>query len=220
MDWTAIGLTLRLALATATVLFVLGLPLAWWLATTRWRGRFLIEALAALPILLPPTVVGFYVLVGLGPRSPLGQAATTLTGQSLPFTFAGILIASVLFNLPFALRPFTSAFAAVDRRLLEASWCLGVSRWHTFRRVALPLAWPGLLTGLVLAFAHTIGEFGVVLMVGGNIPGVTQTISIVIYDRVQALDYAAAHQTAGALLLFAFAVLSVTFGLQRRVLPL
>lgn len=220
MDWTAIGLTLRLAVATAGVLFVLGLPLAWWLATTRWRGRFLIEALAALPILLPPSVVGFYVLLGLGPHSPLGRALTAVTGTTLPFSFAGILIASVLFNLPFALRPFTSAFAAVDRRLLEASWCLGVSRRRTFFRVALPLAWPGLLTGLVLAFAHAIGEFGVVLMVGGNVPGVTQTISVVIYDRVQALDYAAAHQTAGLLLLFALLVLSVTFGLQRRVLPL
>jgi molybdate transport system permease protein len=220
MEWPTLWLTLRLAACTTLVLLALGLPLAYWLATTRWRGRFLVEALVALPIVLPPTVIGFYLLLALGPRSPIGQAAESLTGRAFPFTFTGILIGSVVFNLPFAVRPFTSAFAGVDRRLVEASWCLGVSRLATFRRVVLPLAWPGVLTGLVLTFAHTIGEFGVVLMLGGNIPGVTRTVSIQIYDQVQALNYAAANQTALLLVAFAFAVLCVTYALQRRVLPL
>jgi len=220
MDWTAIGLTLRLAAASTAVLLAFGLPVSYWLATTRRRGRFLVEALIALPLLLPPTVLGFYLLFLLGPRSPIGQAIAAVTGTSLPFSFAGLLVASVLFNLPFALRPFTSAFAGVDRRFIEASWCLGESRRRTFFRVIIPLAWPGILTGVVLSFAHTVGEFGVVLLVGGNIPGVTQTISIVIYDDVQALQYAAANQTSAVLLGFSFLVLCATFGLQRRVLPL
>lgn len=220
MDWTAIWLTVKLATCTTIVLLVLGLPAAYWLATTRFRGRFLIEALIALPVILPPTVVGFYVLWATGPRSPIGQAYESVTGDLLPFSFAGILLASVIFNVPFAVRPFASAFAAVDRRLVEASWCLGVSRFATFRRVVLPLSWPGVLTGIVLTFAHTVGEFGVVLMVGGSIPGVTRTISIAIYDDVQALNYAAAHQTSLVLLVFAFATLCATYALQRRVLPL
>jgi molybdate transport system permease protein len=220
MDWTAVWLTLRLASSTALILLLVGLPLAYWLATTRWRGRFLIEAVVALPIVLPPTVLGFYLLLALGPRGPVGRTVQSLTGQSLPFTFAAILIGSVLFNLPFAVRPFTSAFAAVDRRLVEASWCLGVSRLATFRRIVLPLSWAGVLTGIVLSFAHTVGEFGVVLMLGGNRPGVTRTVSVVIYDEVQAMNYAAAHATALALVGFSFAVLCVTYALQRRVLPL
>lgn len=220
MDWTAIWLTLRLAACTTAILFVIGLPLAYWLATTRFRGKFVVEALIALPVILPPTVVGFYILYATGPRSPIGQAYEAVTGGTLPFSFAGILLASVLFNVPFAVRPFASSFAAVDRRLVEASWCLGVSRLETFLRVVFPISWTGVLTGLVLTFAHTVGEFGVVLMVGGNIPGVTRTISIVIYDDVQSLDYAAAHQTALALLAFAFGTLCVTYALQRRVLPI
>lgn len=220
MDFTAIWLTLRLAVCTTLILFVLGLPLAYWIATTRFRGKFAIEALVALPVILPPTVLGFYILWATGPRSPIGKAYESATGSTLPFSFAGILLASVAFNLPFAVRPFASAFAAVDRKLVEASWCLGVSRIKTFFRVVFPLSWAGILTGLVLTFAHTVGEFGVVLMVGGNIPGVTRTLSIAIYDDVQALNYAAAHQTALALLAFAFAVLCATYALQRRVLPL
>jgi molybdate transport system permease protein len=220
MDWTAVWLTLRLAATTALILLVVGLPLAYWLATTRWRGRFFIEAIVALPIVLPPTVLGFYLLMALGPRGPVGRVVQALTGASLPFTFAAILLGSVLFNLPFAVRPFTSAFAAVDRRLVEASWCLGVSRLGTFRRVMLPLSWAGVLTGIVLSFAHTVGEFGVVLMLGGNRPGVTRTVSLVIYDEVQAMNYAAAHATALALVGFAFLVLCITYALQRRVLPL
>jgi molybdate transport system permease protein len=216
MDWQAIGLSLRLSACTTLVLVAFGLPLAYWLANTRWRGKFLIEAVVALPIVLPPTVLGFYVLMAIGPLSPLGQFYESLFGHRLPFTFQGLLVASVLYSLPFAVQPFTSGFAAVDRRIAEASWCLGVSKLATFFRVALPLAWPGVLTGMVLSFAHTIGEFGVVLMIGGNLPGVTRTVSISIYDEVQSLNYAAANHTSLALLLFAFAVLAITYGLQRK----
>jgi molybdate transport system permease protein len=215
MDWTAIWLTLQLAIATTFILFVLGLPLAYALARARFPGKFLLDAAVALPIILPPTVLGFYILWAMGPQSPVGQAYQSLTGGTLPFSFIGILIGSVLFNVPFAVRPFAAAFAAVDRRLVEASWSLGVSRVRTFSRVELPLAWPGILAGLVLTFAHTIGEFGLVLMIGGNIPGVTRTISLAIYDDVQALNYAAAHQTSLVLLAFAFATLCATYALQR-----
>jgi molybdate transport system permease protein len=216
MDWPAIGLSLRLSACTTLVLVAFGLPLAYWLANTRCRGRFLIEALVALPIVLPPTVLGFYVLMAIGPLSPLGRFYESLFGHRLPFTFQGLLVASVLYSLPFAVQPFTSGFASVDRRMIESSWCLGVGKLATFFRVALPLAWPGVLTGMVLSFAHTIGEFGVVLMIGGNLPGVTRTVSISIYDEVQALDYAAANRTSLALLIFSFAVLAITYGLQRK----
>jgi molybdate transport system permease protein len=220
MDWTAVLLTLRLAACTTAVLLVVGLPLGYWLATTRFRGKFLVEAAVALPIILPPSVVGFYVLWATGPRSLVGRFYESATGGMLPFSFGGILLASVLFNLPFAVRPFAASFAAVDRRLIEASWCLGVSRLRTFVRVVFPLSWAGVLSGLVLTFAHTIGEFGVVLMVGGSIPGVTRTISIAIYDDVQSLNYAAAHRTALVLIGLAFTTLCATYALQRRVLPL
>lgn len=220
MDWTAVRLTLQLAAATTVILLLLGLPLAYWLATSRWRWKFLIEAVVALPLILPPTVLGFYILIATGPNSPLGSTYEAATGRLLPFSFPGILLGSVIYNLPFAVRPFTAAFAAVDRRYVEASWCLGVSRIATFFRLILPLSWAGILTGMVLTFAHTIGEFGVVLMVGGNIPGVTRTISIAIYDDVQALDYAAAGRTAFALVVVAFGTLCATYSLQRRVLPL
>jgi len=216
MDWTAISLSLRLSACTTLVLIVLGLPTAWWLARTRWRWRFLVEAVVAMPLVLPPTVLGFYVLMAIGPHSPLGQAYEALFGQRLPFSFQGLLIASILYSLPFAVQPFMSAFATVDRRMVEASWCLGGSALGTFFRVVLPLAWPGVLAGIVLTFAHTMGEFGVVLMVGGNIEGVTRTVSISIYDHVQALDYQAAHQTSLAMLIFSFFVLSTVYALQRR----
>jgi molybdate transport system permease protein len=218
MDWQAIWLSLRLSACTTLVLLALGLPLAYWLANTRWRGKFLIEAVVALPIVLPPTVLGFYVLMAIGPLSPLGRFYESLFDHRLPFTFQGLLVASVLYSLPFAVQPFASGFASVDRRMMEASWCLGVGKLATFFRVALPLAWPGVLTGMVLSFAHTIGEFGVVLMIGGNIPGETRTVSVSIYDEVQALNYAAANQTSLVLLIFSFAVLAVTYGLQRRII--
>jgi molybdate transport system permease protein len=208
VDWAAAWVTFRLAAATTGALFALGLPLAYWLAVREPRGSLFVSLVATvvtLPLVLPPTVLGFYVL-----RAEAGVGG-------LPFTFAGILIGSVLFNLPFAVRPFAAAFTAVDRRLVEASWCLGVSRLGTFMRVMLPLAWPGIIAGLALTFAHTVGEFGVVLMVGGNVPGVTRTLSIAIFDDVQALDYAAAGRTALVLVAFAFAVLWAVQLLQRRV---
>lgn len=225
MEWPAIWVTLRLALGTTAILFVLGLPLAYWIAHTRWRGRFLVEAIVALPLILPPTVLGFYILLATGPHSLLGRTYADLAGYlgfspRLPFTFSGILLASVLYNLPFAVRPFAAAFAGIDRKLIEASWCLGVSRRATFCRILFPLAWPGILTGLVLTFAHTVGEFGVVLMVGGNIPGRTRTLSMSIYDQYQAQEYAAAHHTALALVGFAFVCLCLTYALQKRVLKI
>lgn len=220
MDAATVLVTLKLALATTVILTALGLPLAYALAMGRWPGRSLVEAVVALPLVLPPTVLGFFLLLATGPHSPLGRAYTALTGSQLPFTFAGILLGSVLFNLPFAVRPFTAALAAMDRRLIEAAWCLGQSRWRTFWRVTLPLCWPGILAGMVLTFAHTVGEFGVVLMVGGNIPGVTRTLSIAIYDDVQALNYRAAAQTAAVLVGMAVLVLATVQMLTRRRLPL
>jgi len=220
MDWDALWVTLKLAGATTGVLLVLGLPVAYWISVTRLRWlRTLVEASIALPILLPPTVVGFYLLYATGPRSSLGTLIANATGRLLPFSFAGILLGSIIYNLPFAIRPFTAGFSSVDRKLVEASWCLGVSRLSTFRRVTLPLSRPAILTGIILTFAHTVGEFGVVLMLGGDIPGQTRTLSISIYDSVQALNYQAAAQTSLILVIFAFIVLLITYGLQRRVLP-
>lgn len=218
MNWAALGLTLRLALGVAAVLLVIGVPIAYWVAYSRWRWKFLIESVVALPLVLPPTVLGFYFLVGMGPRSFLGRFYESAAGQPLPFTFAGLLVASVLYSLPFAVQPFAAAFAGVDARLLEASAVLGSSRLRTFARVILPLSVRGLVTGVVLSFAHTLGEFGVVLMVGGNIPGVTRTASIDIYDNVQAIDYAAANQMALVLLGFSFVTLALVYGLNRRIL--
>ncbi len=216
MDWQAFGLTIRLALLVSLVLLVIGLPIAYRLAYSRWRWKFLVEAIIAMPIVLPPTVLGFYLLVAMGSRSPLGRWWQALTGHSLAFSFEGLLIGSIIYSLPFAIQPFTAAFAAVDSRLLAASATLGASRLRTFFRVIVPLSVPGLITGVALSFAHTMGEFGVVLMVGGNIPGVTRTVSIEIYDRVQAFDFAAAHQTAAVLLLLSFVVLSLVYALNRR----
>src|SRR5438094_6368302 len=215
MDWSAILLSLRLATTTALILLVVGLPLAGWLALSRRKGRWIVDALVALPLVLPPTVLGFYVLVALGPRSPLGRAYEALTGYPIVFSFQGLLVASVLYSLPFAVQPFAAAFAAVDRNLIETAWCLGASRLRTFGRIVIPLARPGIVAGAVLTFAHTVGEFGVVLMVGGNLPGSTRTVSISIYDDVQALDYAAASRTALLLLFVSFAILVSTYSLHR-----
>lgn len=219
MDWDAIGLTVRLALSTAGLLFLLAVPLAHWLAMTSWRGRTVIEAIVALPLVLPPTVVGFYLLMAIGPHGPLGAAYRSLTGEILPFSFGGILLASVIFNVPFAVRPLVAGFESVDRRLIGMSRTLGNGPLRTFFTVTLPLSWQGLLASLVLTFAHTLGEFGVVLMVGGNIPGVTRTLSIAIYDNVQAMDYDAANRSALLLLGVAFIVMWITTVLGRRRLP-
>jgi molybdate transport system permease protein len=221
MDWVAVGLTLKLAALTTLALAVLGLPLAYWLATTKRAWRPVVDAAVAVPLLLPPTVIGFYFLMATGPETLPGRVyAQLFDGGTIPFSFPGVLMASVLYNLPFAVRPFTAGFAAVDRRLLEAARCLGASAPRTFTEVVLPLSWPAVLTGLVLAFAHTVGEFGVVLMVGGNIPGVSRTIALAIYDDVQALDYAGANEASAVLLIFAVSVLALTYSLQRRGLPL
>jgi molybdate transport system permease protein len=217
LDWTAILLTLRLALVVCLILLAVGLPIAYWVAFSRWRLKFLVEAVVALPLVLPPTVLGFYVLLAMGPHSPLGRFYQTSTGHALPFTFTGLVLASVLYSLPFMVQPMASSFASVDRRLIGASSVLGASRLRTFFRVVLPLSVGGLITGIVLSFAHTLGEFGVVLMVGGNIPGVTRTVSISIYDNVQALNYSAASQTSLVLLVFSLLVLSIVYGINRRV---
>src|SRR6516162_2152077 len=174
MDWSAIELSLRLSTLTMLLLLILGLPLAYWLAFSRWRWKFFVEAVVTLPIVLLPTVLVFYVLSAIGPHSPIGQAYAVITGRGLPFSFQGLLIASVLYSLPFAVQPFTAAISSVDQRLIEASLCLGRGWLGTFLRVTLPLAWPGILTGMVLSFAHTLGEFGVVLMIGGDLAGVTR----------------------------------------------
>jgi molybdate transport system permease protein len=216
MDWVAIALSLRLATLVSLALLVIGLPLAYWLTFSSWRGTFLVEAFVALPLVLPPTVLGFYLLVAMGARSPVGRAWQAWTGHGLAFTFEALVIASILYSLPFAVQPMASAFAQIDRSLLEASALLGAGPLRTFWRVIVPLARDGLLTAVILSFAHTLGEFGVVLMVGGNLPGITRTVSIAIYDDVQGLNMAAAHQTALALLVFSFVTLSVVYAISRR----
>jgi molybdate transport system permease protein len=209
-------LSLRLALVTSTLLLVLGLPLAWWLAFTRFRLRFLVESVVALPIVLPPTVLGFYLLLELGSRGSLGAFWERFTGHALAFSFEGLVLGSVIYSLPFAVQPFTAAMASVDRRLLIASSSLGASPWRTFWRITFPLAFPGIVTGVALSFAHTLGEFGVVLMLGGNIPGRTQTASIAIYDNVQMLDYAAAARQSLTLLGISFTLLVLINALNRK----
>jgi molybdate transport system permease protein len=218
IDWQAFRLTIELAVIVSAILFVAGMPLASWIAFSRWRWKFLVEAVVALPIVLPPTVLGFYLLVALGSQRPLGRLWQSLTGHTLAFTFTGLVIGSILYSLPFAVQPFAASFSSVDRKLLAASATLGASPLRTFFRVVVPLSVPGLVTGVALTFAHTMGEFGVVLMIGGNIPGVTRTVSIDIYDQAQASNYAAANATALLLLVFCFAVLTVVYGLNRRSL--
>ncbi|OFW30003.1 MAG: molybdenum ABC transporter permease subunit [Acidobacteria bacterium RIFCSPLOWO2_02_FULL_65_29] len=218
MDYSAILLSVKLAAVVAAILLGVGLPIAYWLTFSRWRWKFLAEAVVALPLVLPPTVLGFYVLVAIGARSPVGRLWTSWTGHGLAFTFEGLVIASVLYSLPFAVQPIAAAFSQVDASLIEASSTLGASERRTFFRIILPLSLEGVIAGAVLAFAHTIGEFGVVLMVGGNLPGATRTVSIAIYDSVQALDYAAANRTALLLLAFSFVVLALVYGLRRKPL--
>jgi len=196
---------------------LIGLPLSYWVAFSKWRWKFFVEAVVALPLVLPPTVLGFYVLIALGPQSPVGRWYESIAGHGLPFTFEGLVIASVLYSLPFAVQPIAAAFGSVDRKLIEASWMLGVSNSGTFFRVIVPQSWAGVMTGLILSFAHTLGEFGVVLMVGGNIPGVTRTLSIDIYDQVQGLNYSSAAVTSAVLLALSFVILCTVYGLNRKV---
>lgn len=213
----ALWLSVRLAVLVAATLLVLAVPLAYWLSQTKWRAKFLIESVIALPLVLPPTVLGFYLLTAMGENGLLGKLWMAWFGHTLAFTFTGLVVASLLYSLPFAVQPLVMAFENVDPRLLDAASVLGASRWRAFRQVLLPLSIPGLITAAVLSFAHTLGEFGVVLMVGGNIPGVTRTVSIDIYDHAQALDYALANRMAVALLLISFAVLSTIYAVNRRV---
>jgi molybdate transport system permease protein len=216
VDWTAVALSLRLAAIVAIVLLLVGTPVAYWLAFSRWRLKFIVEAIVALPLVLPPTVLGFYVLLAIGSRSPIGRAWTSWTGHPLAFTFEALVLASILYSLPFAIQPIAASFTQVDRTLLEASSTLGATRWRTFFSVVLPLSLDGVIAGGVLSFAHTLGEFGVVLMVGGNLPGITRTVSIAIYDDVQGMQFAAANYTALALLAFSFAVLAGVYALLRK----
>jgi molybdate transport system permease protein len=211
----ALTLTLRLAVTVSIILLAVGIPFAYWLTYSRRRWKFLVEAIVSLPIVLPPTVLGFYVLVAIGPLSPVGRWYQAIAGHPLAFTFEGLVVGSVIYSLPFTIQPMATSFAAIDPTLLDASALLGASPWRTFRRIVLPLGLPGILTGFVLSFAHTLGEFGVVLMIGGNIPGATRTISILIFDQVEALDYAAANRTALLLLAICFAILAILYGLRR-----
>lgn len=219
MDFTALRISILLAAATAGALLIIGMPIGYWLAFTRSRWRLVVEPIVALPLVLPPTVLGFCVLLTLGPRSPFGRTLEELTGRSFAFTFEGLLFASILYSLPFAVQPFATAFASVDVRLREAAVCLGASRAGTFFRVILPLSRRGVLAGFILSFAHTLGEFGVVLMVGGNIPGVTRTASIAIYDSVQALDYAAAFRTSAVLVILSITILALASHLVGGLVP-
>ena len=217
MDWTPLWLTIQLASVTVLVLLIVGTPIAWWLAFTKSRFRTLIEAVVALPLVLPPTVLGFYLLIALGPFGWFGKLWLQLTGSSLSFTFTGLVIASSFYSLPFVVQPLHGAFEAVGRKPLEAAWALGASKVDVFFSVASPMAIRGYLSALVLGFAHTLGEFGVVLMVGGNIPGVTKVLSIAIYDHVEVLEYSQAHFLSAFLLLFTFLILTIVYTINRRL---
>jgi molybdate transport system permease protein len=218
MNWQALALTARLATLTSAILIVIGIPIALWIEFSRRRWMFLAESAVGMPLILPPTVLGFYLLVAFGSGTALGQWYERLTGSTLAFTFSGLVVASVIYSLPFAVQPMVASFRGVDRRLIEAARTLGAGKWKIYSKIVLPLAWPGLLTAVMLSFAHTVGEFGVVLMVGGNIPGVTRTLSIDIYDQVQSLNYASANQTALALLVFSYALLCAIYAVNRRTL--
>ncbi|MBI4871592.1 MAG: molybdate ABC transporter permease subunit [Candidatus Riflebacteria bacterium] len=214
-DLTTIALTTRLAATTTAILLVGGTPLAWWLARTRWRGRVLVEAVVALPLVLPPTVLGYYLLVLLGPNGAIGGALERAGGHHLAFTFTGMVIASVLYSLPFAIQPLQDAFAAVGQRPLEVAATLRAGPLRRFFTVAVPLARRGFVSAAAMSFAHTLGEFGVILMVGGNIPGVTRVLSIAIYDHAEALDHARAQVLAGGLLAFSFLLLTGLYLVNR-----
>jgi molybdate transport system permease protein len=218
MDWVAIRLSAELALATLAVLLPVSIFVARWLAVTPFRGKAWIEGLLALPLVLPPTVIGFYLLVAMGGHSPLGRWFEALVGQTLAFSFTGLVVASVIFNIPFAVQPMQRAFEAIPPEVREAAQCCGLTFGQAMRKVELPLAWPGIMSAAVLTFAHTLGEFGVVLMVGGNIPGETQTVAISIYDKTQSFDHAAAGQMSLLLLAISLVTIAVSYGLADRLM--
>ena len=213
-DWSAIRITAALAATTTVLLLLLGTPLAWWLARTRSRLKPLCAAVVAMPLVLPPTVIGFYLLVLTGPQGLVGQFTQALGLGRLPFTFAGLVVASVLYSMPFVVQPLQNAFEAVGEPLLEAAASLRAGAWDTFRSVVIPLSRSGFVTAAILGFAHTVGEFGVVLMIGGNIPGETRVVSVQIYDQVEALNYSGAHWLSGGLVVFSFAVLLLLYTLR------
>ena len=215
-DLMALWVTLQLAGITTVILLIIGTPLAWWLARSQFRFKVMVEAIVALPLVLPPTVLGFYLLITLGPQGPLGSLLQAMGGHSLAFTFTGLVIGSVFYSLPFVVQPLQAAFSTIGNRPLEVAATLRASPLDRFFTVAMPLARAGYLTAAVLGFAHTVGEFGVVLMIGGNIPGETQVLSIAIYDHVEALEYGQAHWLAGGLLLFSFLLLLAVYSVNRR----
>ena len=215
-DLIALFVTLKLASISTIVLILIGTPIAWWLSHSHWRYKYFVEAIIALPLILPPTVLGFYLLVSLGPNGPIGGLSSALGGESLAFTFTGLVIGSVVYSMPFVIQPLQNAFSAIGQRPLEVAATLGASPIDRFFSIAIPMAKPGFITATVLGFAHTLGEFGVVLMIGGNIPGSTQVISISIYDHVEALEYTQAHALSASLLLFSFVLLLIVYGANRR----
>jgi len=218
MDWTSILLSAKLALFTVMLLLPLAIAAGWWLSVTAFKGKAWLEGLLALPLVLPPTVVGYYFLFAIGGQSTAGKCFESVAGHTLAFSFSGLVLASILFNIPFAVIPVQRAFESISQDVREAAQCCGMTRGQSFRRVELPLAWPGILTAAVMTFAHTLGEFGVVLMVGGNIPGETRTVAISIYDRTQAFDFAAAGRMSLLLLLISLVTIAVGYGMADRLM--
>ena len=215
-DWQAILLTLRLATLVTVILLIIATPVAWWLSTTRSRLKPVIGAIVALPLVLPPTVIGFYLLIAMGPNGPVGELTQNLGLGTLPFTFTGLVIASVIYSFPFVVQPIQNSLEALGKRPLEVAATLRASRLDTFLTVVLPLAKPGFITATILGFAHTVGEFGVILMIGGNIPGETQVISVLIYEHVESLQYAQAHSLSAGMIIFSFIVLLLLYGFNQK----
>jgi molybdate transport system permease protein len=215
-DWQAIFLTLRLATLVTLILLVIATPVAWWLTTTKSKLKPVISAIVALPLVLPPTVIGFYLLIAMGPSGPVGEFTQSIGLGTLPFTFTGLVIASVIYSFPFVVQPIQNSLEALGKRLLEVAATLGASRLDAFFTVILPLAKPGFITASILGFAHTVGEFGVILMIGGNIPGETQVISVLIYEHVESLEYAQAHSLSAGMIIFSFIVLLLLYGFNQK----
>jgi molybdate transport system permease protein len=215
-DWQAIFLTLRLATLVTVILLIIATPVAWWLTTTRSRLKPVIGAIVALPLVLPPTVIGFYLLIAMGPNGPVGELTQSLGLGTLPFTFTGLVIASVIYSFPFVVQPIQNSLEALGKRPLEVAATLRASRLDTFFSVVLPLAKPGFITATILGFAHTVGEFGVILMIGGNIPGETQVISVLIYEHVESLQYGQAHRLSAGMIIFSFIVLLLLYGFNQK----